>query len=104
MTSVAGGEPDREALPTPAGPARRAPGTALQQILCSLFAEVLGVPDVGVDDSFFDLDGQSLLAMLLISRINATLGTELSIADLFEAPTVAEIDREIDRQLERTLS
>lgn len=64
--------------------------------MCALFAETLGVPQAGADDSFFDLNGQSVLAAILISRINCTLGVNLSIADLFEAPTVAGLDRRLE--------
>jgi acyl carrier protein len=79
------------------GPARAATGGAQRrELLCSLFASVLGVPEVRIDDSFFDLDGQSLQAALLVGRINSALGVELSIADLFEAPTVAGIDRRLE--------
>lgn len=94
------GKLDRRALPAPVfddvSASYRAPRNARQETLCALFAEVLGVPTVGVDDSFFDLNGQSLLAMRLISRIHTTLGAELTIADLFNAPTVAELDRHLD--------
>jgi acyl-CoA synthetase (AMP-forming)/AMP-acid ligase II/acyl carrier protein len=97
------GKVDREALPEPAqeAPAAyRAPQTPRQELLCSLFAEVLGVPRVGLDDSFFDLHGESLMAARLVGSIQARLGAELLVSDIFDAPTVAELDRRVEKALQ----
>ncbi|MEU0900273.1 amino acid adenylation domain-containing protein [Streptomyces massasporeus] len=78
---------DRPDLPVP----YRAPHGPLQERLATAWASVFGVSAVGVDDPFFALGGHSLLAVRLISRLRDDAGIHLSIRDLFENPTIAEL-------------
>lgn len=100
---TANGKLDRAALPAPAP--RHGTGSApaageRQDVLCALFSRVLGVPEVGVDDSFFALGGESLQAVRLASRIEAELGYEISVGDVLNHPTVAELDRRLEELAE----
>ncbi|HXO26582.1 MAG TPA: beta-ketoacyl synthase N-terminal-like domain-containing protein, partial [Thermoanaerobaculia bacterium] len=91
---TASGKVDRRALPAPTwgapagGAARVAPSTPAEESVARLWAEVLGVGEVGRDDNFFDLGGHSLLLARLHVRLEDLLGREISLLDLFLHPTV----------------
>jgi len=88
------GKVDRNALPAPeqARPeldqAYVAPRTAVEEVLCGVFSEVLQIDRVGVRDSFFELGGHSLLATQVASRLRIAFQVELSLRRLFQSPTV----------------
>lgn len=92
------GKLDRQALPAPTFVQNTTsrPRTAQQQVLARLFAEILGLENVGIDDNFFDLGGHSLLAVRLVSRIRAELGLNISIKTLFEAPSIAALSKQLE--------
>ncbi|PXX66691.1 non-ribosomal peptide synthase protein (TIGR01720 family)/amino acid adenylation domain-containing protein [Nocardia tenerifensis] len=85
------GKLDRKALPEPEFEPQvfRAPSTPIEEIVASVFAEVLGAERVGADDDFFALGGNSLLATRVAARIGAALDSRVPVRALFEASTVA---------------
>ncbi|MDM4142335.1 non-ribosomal peptide synthetase, partial [Mycobacterium sp. FLAC0960] len=88
------GKLDTRALPAPDYHSRdqySAPTTAVEQTMADIYAHVLGVDRVGIDDSFFDLGGDSLSAMRLVAEINAGLDVHLGVRALFEAPTIRRL-------------
>jgi amino acid adenylation domain-containing protein len=102
LPRTSNGKLDRRALPVPGyrrpvgdGGGRPAAG-ASERLLCGVFAEVLGLPEVGADESFFDLGGHSLLAARVISRVREALGRELSLSSIFDHPSAAALALVLD--------
>ncbi|RKH68395.1 amino acid adenylation domain-containing protein, partial [Corallococcus llansteffanensis] len=94
------GKVDRKALPVPDATSSStgyvAPSTPTEELLASLWAEVLRLPRVGATDHFFELGGHSLLATQLVARVRATFDVELPLRSVFEAPSLTGLARRID--------
>ncbi|MBL1075546.1 non-ribosomal peptide synthase/polyketide synthase [Nocardia sp. 2] len=99
LTSI--GKLDRNALPvlefTAATVPYRAPRAGAEATLAALIGDLLGGAEIGADDDFFARGGNSLLAMRLIARVNAAFGAELSVREVFDAPTVAALATRVGR-------
>ncbi|MGH3597167.1 MAG: amino acid adenylation domain-containing protein, partial [Mycobacterium sp.] len=98
------GKLDTRALPAPDyadADHYRAPANPTEEILAAIYARVLGTERVGVDDSFFELGGDSLSAMRLIAAINTGLDAGLGVRAVFEAPTVAQLAPRIGADADR---
>ncbi|WP_293118322.1 non-ribosomal peptide synthetase [Moorena sp. SIO4G3] len=93
------GKVDRRALPAPSKSRRDlvvefvAPRTPTEEILASIWAEVLGLEEIGIYDNFFHLGGDSIQAIKLISRMRDTFSVELPLRCIFESPTIAEMSQ-----------
>jgi acyl carrier protein len=96
LATTSDGRIDRRRLPDAARCRRRAARDARDALLCRLFAEVLEQPDIGIDDEFFALGGNSLLATRLIGRLRSETGMQISIRSVFQYPTVAELTERWD--------
>ncbi|WP_155289289.1 non-ribosomal peptide synthetase, partial [Rhodococcoides fascians] len=96
----ASGKLDRKALPAPeftvAASEFVGPENPVEEIVAGIFADLLGISQVGVTSSFFEIGGNSLIAMRLVARVNAALGSNIGIRDLFDAPTVRALSAGID--------
>jgi amino acid adenylation domain-containing protein len=95
------GKLDRKALPEPDFAASEdesyvAPRTPVEEVLAGIWAEVLGLERVGVEEGFFDRGGHSLLATRVVSRVRELFGVELPLRALFEGPTVAQMAARVE--------
>ena len=93
---TANGKLDRNALPAPdadayASRAYAAPEGAMEDAVASIWRELLPVERIGRHDNFFELGGHSLLAVQMASRVRRTLGVELPLRVMFEAPTLSQL-------------
>jgi amino acid adenylation domain-containing protein len=99
---TANGKLDRTALPIPDEVIRQgyvAPSTPGEELLAMIWTEVLGVERAGVNDNFFELGGHSLRAIQMVSNIRGVFGVEISIATVFDQPTVAGLAAVIESQI-----
>ncbi len=98
------GKIDLRALPTPESRTREvslvAPRTSVEARLAQIWAQVLKVELVGINDNFFEIGGHSLLATQVMSRLQEAFGTSLPLRCLFESPTIAELSEVILAQLQ----
>jgi amino acid adenylation domain-containing protein len=101
LPHTANGKVDRKALPAPSADVRTyvAAQTAVEEVVASIWSQVLGIEQVGREDNFFDLGGHSLLATQVLSRVNAALQTEVPLRRLFEEPTVAQLSAAVEEAL-----
>ncbi|MBO1049497.1 MAG: non-ribosomal peptide synthase/polyketide synthase [Dolichospermum sp. DEX182a] len=90
------GKIDKKALPTPYGMVREteyiAPSTPNEEIIANIFARILNLQNIGINDNFFSLGGHSLLATQLISRLRLAFNIEIPLRTVFESPTVTQLD------------
>lgn len=77
------------------------PESEVEKALAEFWQDLLGVQDVGIDDSFFDLGGHSLIAVRMFSQIRKSFGVNFPISVLFEAPTIREIAALVEKQTGR---
>jgi amino acid adenylation domain-containing protein len=105
MPLTPNGKVDRRALPAPqderqgSGMVYVAPRTPVEEVLCKIWEEVLGVASVGAEDNFFEIGGHSLLAARMISQARQAFSVGLSLKAIFESPTVEELAAVIEEEL-----
>ena len=95
------GKIDRKKLPAPdqsvsfSGREYAAPETDLEKLVAGIWQEIVGTEKIGIDDSFFDIGGHSLLAMQVMSQLSDSLETEIPLRIIFEHPTIRQLSSEI---------
>ncbi len=97
------GKIDRKALPALEQARRRResrPATPVEEIIAGVWGEVLQLQQVGGEENFFELGGHSLLATQVVSRVRASLGVQVPLRALFEAPTVAGMARYVEQNID----
>ena len=92
------GKLDRKSLPAPeygGDGDGYGPQGPEQELLCTLFAQVLGIPRVSLDDNFFELGGDSVMLIRLVTRIHTAFGRKISIRSFYDSPTVAGLSEKL---------
>ncbi|HEU4768416.1 MAG TPA: phosphopantetheine-binding protein, partial [Pyrinomonadaceae bacterium] len=104
------GKIDRRALPAPEAvrpdlpQSFTAPRTKVEQALAGVWSDLLGLPQTGIHDNFFDLGGHSLLTTQLISRVRELFKVELPLRQVFQQPTIAELATVIEQARQNNAS
>ncbi|MER7583675.1 amino acid adenylation domain-containing protein [Kitasatospora sp. NPDC097691] len=107
---TANGKLDKRALPVPDGRALAlggefvAPDGPVEELVAAVWADVLGVERVGAHDNFFDLGGNSLLALRLVSQVQEAIDIDLPVRQVFDQPTVARMADQVEARLRAELS
>ena len=102
MPLTANGKVDRKGLPEPEqqqGVESEREKTAVEEIVAGMWAEVLKVGRVGVEENFFEIGGHSLLATQVVSRVREVMGVEIGLREMFERPTVEGMAEAVEREL-----
>ena len=103
MPLTGSGKVNRRALPVPEQPQSeagdyRAPRTPVEELVAAIFADVLRVQRVGLDDNFFEMGGHSLSATQVVSRIRQNLRVDLPVRTVFESPSVAALAHDVQEK------
>ncbi len=72
------------------------PRTPVEELLATIWCQVLGLQQVGIHDDFFELGGHSLIATQVLSRVRSAIQVELPLRKLFQAPTIAQLAKAIE--------